>query len=570
MAVEELVVTLGLDASGFAASAQQAFAVLDSALRDIAAFMEGVRQGLSGAFDSLRDGAESAGAAIDAVDDSGALPNVETEAAKTATAVEAVAAAAQKAGGALGVSGKRGADVMQEVRRQAVQTNSIIQQGAAGITQVGQRWGMMLRGIITRFAAPVLGACATGSMVNSYFSGVAQVAQMTGRYSTRLEEWRKKRELLSRVTKEDIELYRKGKLALLNFNFAMASLSTTIMRALRPAFDIAVRALSGFSDWIKANENNILRFLKAIAIVVGTALIPAFVRWGAVMLANPITWIIAAVAALAFVLDDLMTYISGGRSLLAGFWGQFGTGAEVAEKLGQAWENLKRLGVALFNALKTVVSGFVEYFGPAFGGLADVITNFIRLFASLLEGDFSGALEAAKGLLSGFADFFGGIFNGLAQLASDALGAIGSAISNVFNGLGDLVQNALNAILDTVAGWARSLLDYIPDFLKSDDMVQWQNNVDAQIKQGAADATGGGGAADGGYDWSAIVANVDQATAAALPAASQSNNVENNANINSIVINTQATDADSIFKSAADAVQSNFSFPTAAADGGVR
>ena len=36
---------------------------------------------------------------------------------------------------------------------------------------------------------------------------------MYGRWTPQMEEWRKKQELLSRVNREDIELYRKGKLA---------------------------------------------------------------------------------------------------------------------------------------------------------------------------------------------------------------------------------------------------------------------------------------------------------------------------------------------------------------------
>ena len=64
----------------------------------------------------------------------------------------------------------------------------------------------------------------------------------------------------------------------------------------------------------------------------------------AVLWRNPLTWIIALLAGLALVIDDLLVYMEGGESQLKDFWALFGTGAELSEKLGKAWDWLKTTG----------------------------------------------------------------------------------------------------------------------------------------------------------------------------------------------------------------------------------
>lgn len=529
MTVESLIVSLGLDPREFTAGLNRAFAGANDAARVLNDFLDGFRQGMTEAVQEAAQGADNAARNVDDVAD-----------------------AARNAGNALENAGRKGRAVLRETAKQAEKTGATIRNSGSGITELGNRWGSMLKGIVTRFAAPVLGAFATGAMVNSYFSGIADVARMTGSYTTQMEEWRKKRELLSRVTREDIELYRKGKLALLDFNFAMAGLATTVMRALSPVFREGIKALHGFSDWVRRNEHNIVRFLKAVAIVITAALIPAFVHWGRIMLANPITWIILAIVALVAIIDDLLTYMNGGRSLLSGFWSRFGTGKEVAEKLGRTLDNLKRIFVAVFGIAKTVVLKFFEYFGGAFEPVLDIFEGIIKTIASLLEGDFSGAFDSAMETLAGFGKFFVGIFEGIINAAKDFVKKIGdwlSPLGKVFSrifGSDDIAQ--FNNIVDA--------------------QVKQTAIVDAQVKQTAADATSNGKAPPGGGPDTR-----DTVLAAVPPSATtnQSSSVETNTTVQNVNVFTQATDADGIARDMKNGVNKAYSSSnTAAADGGVR
>lgn len=174
------------------------------------------------------------------------------------------------------------------------------------------KWGGALKGLFTSILAPIAGAMTAGAVLKGYFSDVAQVAQMTGAYSSKMEEWRKKRNMLARVNKEDIELYKKIREGMFKFNEAMANVSATIMRSISPAIKFLVGLLDKFSNWLNANQNNIVRFIKILAVTISVALIPSLIRMGKALLMNPLTWIIATLGVLVLIIDDLVTYIHGG------------------------------------------------------------------------------------------------------------------------------------------------------------------------------------------------------------------------------------------------------------------
>ena len=87
--------------------------------------------------------------------------------------------------------------------------STVMSQTALRFEGLVGRWQGAITSAVRMIAAPIAGAFAMGATVNSYFSGVAEVATLTGAYNAKLEEWTKKRALLARVNKEDIEIYRK-------------------------------------------------------------------------------------------------------------------------------------------------------------------------------------------------------------------------------------------------------------------------------------------------------------------------------------------------------------------------
>lgn len=398
MEVDSLVVSLGLDPRDFRTALNQVLAVLrnlDQGLRD---FAQGFAEGCEDALNEVQESIN-----------------------KTKHGVRDIGGASQDAVNQFSEAVQNFTDGLDKLNTRTQQTGRHVRQVTSDMQNLGRQWGSFLQGIVTRFAAPMAGALSVGAMVGTYLSGVSQVAQMYGRWTPQMEEWRKKRELLSRVNREDIELYRKSKLALMDFQFAMAGLSTTIMRALSPAIRSGIELLHQVADWVRRNEPNIIRFVTVLAGTITAVLLPAFVKLGVAMLANPLTWIIGGIVALAIVIDDLVVYIRHGISEFDDFWAIFGTGEEIAESLGAAWEWLKETGTAVWETLSSSAKTFFGFFEDAIEPLEQILTGFIGFIKALFSGSWKEAGQELRKVFDGVAKFFKELWDGIIKAVKVAI-----------------------------------------------------------------------------------------------------------------------------------------------------
>ena len=264
-----------------------------------------------------------------------------------------------------------------------------------------------LAGLAAKFAGPIAGAFSINKIVSGYMKDVGEVARMTGRYSQKLEEWRYKRAMLARVTREDIDLYKKCREGVVKFNIAMADLSAKIVREFHPAIKMGVDILNRFSGWVKENEHNITRFFMVAAGVITAVFIPALVKMGLALLWNPLTGLIIALGILILVLDDLITYARGGRSVFAEFWAKFGTPEEVKQKLIAFLEKCKKL-------------------------LADYLPLIVKIVGALL------GLSAARGVFYLIEKALGGV--------GKAMGVVGKVLGRVLGVVGNVLGKALGVV----------------------------------------------------------------------------------------------------------------------------
>lgn len=335
------------------------------------------------------------------------------------------------------------------------------QNAGSAFETMTSKWGGALKGLFTSILAPIAGAMTAGAVLKGYFSDVAQVAQMTGAYSSKMEEWRKKRNMLARVNREDIELYKKIREGMFKFNEAMANVSATIMRSISPAIKFLVDLLDKFSNWLNANQNNIVRFIKILAVTISVALIPSLIKMGKALLMNPLTWIIATLGVLVLIIDDLVTYIHGGDSALSGLWSQFGTGEEIGKVLNSTLKNLMEIlsvigkPVALlasafgaFKIIQTLIGGVVKGIYAMRTALtvltAHPIVAFLTLIISLIMW-ITDAFNRAGGDWSK-------VFDIMAQDVVDFL--------NIFGGLGDKIKTYCSFLFDFISGILNSIKDY--------------------------------------------------------------------------------------------------------------
>ena len=457
-----------------------------------------------------------------------------------------------------GETGSQGVNRLADTTGRAAQR---ARDAGNSMQNLGRRWGSFLQGIVTRFAAPMAGALSVGAMVGSYLSGVSQAAQMYGRWTPQMEEWRKKQELLSRVNREDIELYRKGKLALMDFRFAMAGLSITIMRALSPAIRAGIELLHQVADWVRRNEPNIIRFVTVLAGTITAVLLPAFVKLGAAMLANPLTWVIAGIVALAIAIDDLVVYIRNGISEFGDFWSQFGSGEEILQNLTEKWETFK-----------------------------DVFQRFLPLFPSIAAGFATfGMLKGATGAINAAATAFK-VFNTVLKanpimfILSLVMAVVPliiqhwDEIKEAFNAVGDAIQKKWEEVMGWIGeklAWFEKKWQGVKEFfgVGEDETEKSSESVPAQSRAGFA---AGRGAAIPAYaPLQNPVPPAGELTALAVPSSvsntnSKSVDVSSQTSIGAITVVTQATDAEGIVRDIQGELDRNPLTPGVnAADGGV-
>lgn len=403
---------------------------------------------------------------------------------------------------------------------------------AKGADQVAGKAIGQISGIARMVAAPLAGAMSIGSMIKSYFGGVAQVAQMTGAYSPKLDEWRKKRALLNRVTAEDIQLYKKSREALTKFQITLADISAKVMRQASPAFKYFVEKLEKVSEWMDAHSDDIVRFITVLAGVIATALTPALLKMAAALLLNPITWIVASLVGLALVIDDLIVWLQGGESALDAFWSQFGSREQVLAKIQTAikltvatleamWESLKAgvkaavdwfgefwsscngtervVGtlkdvfhsvvqtvkdvIAIWDALVDSMkkTGFLDDLANAFDGVLSFILGAFNLFFSALQAIFG----LIKGLLTGDWGSFKEAVSKAVESAEEAFSGLLKIIGSVLNQLWELSKEIFGRIGSSLTGVILSAVEGAKNTLLSlfESVGSIVNQVEEQIKE---------------------------------------------------------------------------------------
>lgn len=396
--------------------------------------------------------------------------------------------------------------------------------------KMGAKWAITAKMLTTTVLAPIAGFMSLGAVIKSYFGGVAQVAQLTGAYNTKMEEWTKKRAMLARYNREDIELYKKGREAVTKFQITMDDLSAKIMRSVSPAVKWLIDKLNDFSNWIGRNQNNIIRFLGVVAGTITALLIPAFIQLGIAMLTNPLTWIIALIGVLIVVIDDLVTYLRGGESALGSFW------KPLIEYSKIAWEWIKKLYDAFvnstaFNAFQTASSGILKHLinglsqlwdlcvevfnaimtgGEDLNGLVTIIVGIFNIIGGAVEtlvgviellfggliAVFTGDTEVLKNawivvcdglttVIKGAFKVIDGIFKSVKNLFTEIVDVISNMIDAILN-FGSSIRNALN-IDSLIAKVKKGLSNILPDWVKSslgiDLSSEDQNNATAGAGQ---------------------------------------------------------------------------------------
>ena len=354
--------------------------------------------------------------------------------------------------------------------------NNSVDRTDAKLDELKHKAGGVARSIAMQIAGPLLAAFSVGKMVQGYISDVAEVAEQTGAYNKKLEEERLKKAQLQRVTKEDIELYKRGREAFVKFQIAMSDFSAKLMRTLMPFVKDLLDKLNRFTDWISHNSNNIIRFLTILASTITLALIPAVAKFTAALLKNPLAWVAMLVVALALAIDDLVVYLKGGRSEFDAFWKWLGFAKGDTETLTKAINWLKTSGVDLLKTIGKVTAAFVAmravwgvismvrkaWTALSLSVLANPVVLAIGLLVTaawMLYKNWDDVCEGAKALWEDLTS----LFMSWCRSMADGIEALGESVTSFFTSWGRGIADGFAALADDIGSALSGIWQGIKD-----------------------------------------------------------------------------------------------------------
>lgn len=150
-------------------------------------------------------------------------------------------------------------------------------------------------------------------------------------------------------TQEDADAVKAYSVEMSKLKKGFMGIMGVLFRSVLPAFTMVTKYISQFVNYLRKHQTAIKAFFAMVSALVLGMLLPAFLTFFRTLLANPMTWVILALVALAAVIEDLIVWMDGGESALDDFWeALFGDRenakkvfADIKDSLNQLWERIK-------------------------------------------------------------------------------------------------------------------------------------------------------------------------------------------------------------------------------------
>lgn len=318
-----------------------------------------------------------------------------------------------------------------------------------------------------------------GTMDNKRFTNLAHslgidngTIMLLSKGSASVSELIERQKLLGVYSRQDAETALLMKNAFKDLLQVLRSISTIIMQFVVPPLTYLTNKLVDFVLYIREHEVFLRAVIAGIAAVLTAVLLPALIKIGAAMLANPLTWIFigiaAAVIGVSLLIEDLFVYMQGGKSALAGFWAIFGSGQQISEKLSKIWVKLKDIFSSLlstaiknFKILVKTVASLVDFVLT----LSSYLGYMLNLIGSIFTFDGEGIKKAFEGL--------GAAADRMLQIIIRLGVYIKEAVLNLFDFLGvkeplmqffNWLDNIASAVFGKISGFVSSIVDGFKSF----------------------------------------------------------------------------------------------------------
>ena len=372
---------------------------------------------------------------------------------------------------------------------------------------------MILEEILIKIGVDASKAAEISGVINNLKTGFSELNNVAVTYGEMMwsafneaidkaQDLTSQKDALFDISEKELLQAEEYKSVLSRVVLAVDTIKTKLALGLTPA---VTDLISAFSDWLIANKKLIADGINIIVKVVSNtiqvikhfcefldlvitntigwknaiiAFIAIWALFNSAFLMSPVGQVIGAITVLLLLIDDLMVYLKGGKSLLGSYWQPLIDGAKaLSEHINQSFQFIKALlsgdSEAIKSTSKKVVSSVMQLLKAIINGIKTVLSNLLKnifVFFGASESRATKTVDRIRKIFSciidaitfPFRQSYEGICNIMDMLGLD----VGDVINGICFGLGAI---GASIIAPFKAGWefVNSLFDIWEDDTKT-------------------------------------------------------------------------------------------------------
>ncbi|WP_169753521.1 hypothetical protein [Campylobacter mucosalis] len=297
----------------------------------------------------------------------------------------------------------------------------------------------ILSGLITKYlSAPLENIDKLASSKNQLFKITNNQIQQAKEYN---EGMAKTKEYITSITTQTaLKLLPVVNEQVKGFNNFLTANKNLVVDGLTNVFKWIVKLGQVFMNTFRALNALITNTIGYKGALLALIAVLALVKRASIatFITSPIGLVVSAIIGLMLLLDDLFTYLDGGKSLFGDLWKPF---IKWCDKAKAVFKTLKPYIMAEFEAIKQIISGVL-----------DVIIGTAKGAWGLLTGDFDLIKEAWEQIWGGISE----AFDGVATMWKNSFKIVVDYITFLYN-------KYIAPIVDTVKGLTSSITDAAKD-----------------------------------------------------------------------------------------------------------
>ena len=277
---------------------------------------------------------------------------------------------------------------------------------------------MILEEILIKIGVDASKAAEISGVINNLKTGFSELNNVAVTYGEMMwsafneaidkaQDLASQKDALFDISEKELLQAEEYKSVLSRVVLAVDTIKTKLALGLTPA---VTDLISAFSDWLIANKKLIADGINIIVKVVSNtiqvikhfcefldlvitntigwknaiiAFIAIWALFNSAFLMSPVGQVIGAITVLLLLIDDLMVYLKGGKSLLGSYWQPLIDGAKaLSEHINQSFQFIKALlsgdSEAIKSTSKKVVSSVMQLLKAIINGIKTVLSNLLK------------------------------------------------------------------------------------------------------------------------------------------------------------------------------------------------